>query len=309
MLSQPFRFVVVGAARPNASGGRVACRASRKRYAVPRYDRRQRQRRYSRSRWLDQIEAVPPWKTKASQPKGITTATTSRHPRPHACAFIGTPARLSRPRARAHALRFGHGVGKGPRCHGAWHGRAGSLDTPTRAPAAASRARRARSCRLDSPQAERAARFRRPRGRDPHRATGRPGARTAPSSTDGRHHDESRSPPWKNCRANLIPESNFQKDRVLPRCWSKRAWSASCRTGHSSASPPAFPHPFCGDLPNSGNALEGLPSGACSRGTIGGVSPARVLGGPSAHHRRARRAGTLHVSQACIQKRNGGRDP
>src|SRR5207237_9017659 len=95
MLSQPFRLIVVGAALPSASGARVDRRASSKRYAVARYDRRQRQRRYSRSRWLDQIEAVPPWKTRTSQPKGTSTATTIRHPRPHACAFIGTPARLS----------------------------------------------------------------------------------------------------------------------------------------------------------------------------------------------------------------------
>src|SRR5439155_17259842 len=106
--------------------------------------------------------------------------------------------------------------------------RASGPDYPDSSPGAASRARRARSCRRDSQRAERAAGFQRSKGRIPRVATRPLEARTAPRSTGARHHgvvDSTRhhreasrdwSPPCQDSIANPIPESNFQKYQELP---------------------------------------------------------------------------------------------
>src|SRR5713101_8085247 len=111
---------------------------------------------------------------------------------------------------------------------------------PDAAPSAASRARRARSCRRDSWRAGRAAGFRRPGGLDPRAATARPEARTAPRSTGARHREGEaslhQSHPRQDSIANLIPESNFQKISNLCAAGQELAWRVSDRADQSGAS-------------------------------------------------------------------------
>ena len=148
------------------------------------------------------------------------------------------------------------------------------------APSAASRARRARSCRRDSPRAGRAAGVRRLGGPDPRAATARPQARTAPRSTavPDREVAEQVLPHQRSPRpdsiANLIPESNFQKIQHLMRRWREIAWRVSDRPDQIGVSAPACK-----------GSRKNLESGcrAYARSPPGSLRPSRVCGIGAAH--------------------------